>query len=148
MFIKRTEALQALIDEVVFLFHRMRRFAENTYGDGEQSAARRGILRELAHAGPRTVPQMVEHRGVSRQHIQVVVNSLLEDGLVEAIKNPIHKRSSRIQLTSKGEAKVREIEHIDNQTLRSFSARFSKEELEQTTHTLNQLRTLFETNDS
>jgi DNA-binding MarR family transcriptional regulator len=43
---------------------------------------------------------------VSRQHIQVVVNGLLEDGLVELRPNPDHIRSHLVALTAEGEERI------------------------------------------
>ncbi|MFN7919466.1 MAG: MarR family transcriptional regulator [Bryobacteraceae bacterium] len=102
----RVDAFLRLSDECVALFHTLRAAAEQVHGQGELSAARRGILRSLANSGPQTVPQMARARQVSRQHIQIVVNGLLEDGLVRPVSNPAHKRSSLIQLTTPGRKKV------------------------------------------
>ena len=49
-----------------------------------------------------SVPEIAEQYKVSRQHIQVTVNSLLEIGLVATKENPRHKRSPLIMLNAKG----------------------------------------------
>ena len=58
--------------------------------------------RILLGPGPSTVPALARARPVSRQHIQVLVNRLLELGLVETRKNPAHERSSLVALTRAG----------------------------------------------
>lgn len=100
----RADAFLRLSDECVALFHCMRAAAEAVHGQGESSAARRGILRSLAQEGPLTVPRMARARKVTRQHIQNTVNGLLKDGLVEAVENPEHRKSSLIALTARGRA--------------------------------------------
>ncbi len=60
----------------------------------------------LQRHGPLSVPQMARARPVSRQHIQVLVNSLADDGLVEAVTNPAHRRSPLFQLTPEGDELV------------------------------------------
>jgi len=49
-----------------------------------------------------SVPEVAEQYKVSRQHIQVTVNSLLEMRLVATKENPRHKRSPLIMLNAKG----------------------------------------------
>jgi DNA-binding MarR family transcriptional regulator len=83
--------------------------AERVHGEGERSAARRGVLLSLHAGGPQTVPQIANSRPVSRQHVQVVVNGLLEDHLVERVQNPAHRRSHLIRLTDAGRASVRQL---------------------------------------
>ena len=103
---KTTEAQVAafaeLVDETRLLFHRLRQVAEQVHGGGETTAARRGVLQSLRRDGPLTVPQMARQRPVSRQHVQVLVNALLDDGHVELIENPAHKRSKLVRLTLAG----------------------------------------------
>lgn len=99
-------ALEAVINETRLLFHRLRAAAEQVHAQGEISAGLRGVLRDLERLGPQTVPQMARRRPVSRQHIQVLVNRLVEDGHVELIPNPAHKRSHLVRLTARGESLV------------------------------------------
>lgn len=63
-----------------------------------------GLMRTLGTEGPRTVPQIARSRPVARQHIQRMVNELAEQGLVELIDNPAHRRSKLVRLTAKGQA--------------------------------------------
>src|SRR5436190_234471 len=95
-----SSSLGALIDETVALFHRLRAAAAAIHGEGELSAARRGVLRSLARAGAQTVPQIAAARPVSRQHIQTVVDALVADRLVETTDNPAHRRSVLVRLTA------------------------------------------------
>jgi DNA-binding MarR family transcriptional regulator len=109
------EAFNTLVEETAALFHRLRAIAEILHEQGEMSGGRRSVLLGLERLGPQTVPQMARARPVSRQHIQILVNGLLEDEYVELIPNPAHKRSGLVQLTAKGrefivEMRKRELE--------------------------------------
>jgi DNA-binding MarR family transcriptional regulator len=98
-----TTAFEALTREVRLTFHELRAAAETLHDDPDGlSSAHRGVLESLSGAGPRTVPELARARPVSRQHIQVLVNRLLELGLVTATVNPAHERSSLIALTPSG----------------------------------------------
>lgn len=61
-----------------------------------------GVLKSLAEAGPATVPELARMRPVSRQHIQTIVNHLMDKGWVKVRPNPRHKRSGLVALTAKG----------------------------------------------
>jgi DNA-binding MarR family transcriptional regulator len=103
---RQAVALLALFDATAALFHRLRATAALVHGQGELTAARRGVLRGLQRLGPQTVPQMARRHPVSRQHIQLLVNALRDEGLVDTAENPAHRRSSLVRLTPKGRAAV------------------------------------------
>jgi DNA-binding MarR family transcriptional regulator len=103
---EQARALGRLIEENRALFHVMKAAAERIHQEGGRSAARRGVLMGLHRTGPQTVPQIARARPVSRQHIQVLVNGLIDDGLVEAVPNPAHQRSPLIRLTEDGRCRV------------------------------------------
>ena len=100
--------LVKVLDEAVALNFRLQRVAEELHRQGPASSARRGILRNLSDEGPQSVPQMARTRGVSRQHVQSLVNSLMEEGLVEIAPNPAHQKSGLVQLTDAGKQAVRD----------------------------------------
>ena len=64
-----------------------------------------GQLKTLS--GPQTVPAMERARLVTRQHIQTILNELLERKLVETQDNPAHKSSPLIMLSAEGAAWIR-----------------------------------------
>ncbi|MET8472593.1 MarR family transcriptional regulator [Streptomyces sp. NPDC006422] len=66
------------------------------------SSGSRAVLAMLHGRGPMTVPQMGRFQALSRQFVQRMVNEVAERGLVEAVPNPAHKRSSLIRLTDEG----------------------------------------------
>jgi DNA-binding MarR family transcriptional regulator len=66
----------------------------------------RAVLEFLQAQGPTPVPHIARSRGVSRQHIQTIVNELLDEGLVELRDNPAHRRSCLVALTAAGRATI------------------------------------------
>ena len=91
-------AFNQLINETVQFFHRLKIVADEVHHQGEMSGGLRGILRRLNKLGEQTVPQMARERSVSRQNVQMLVNQLAEDGYVEFVENPAHKRSPFVRL--------------------------------------------------
>jgi DNA-binding MarR family transcriptional regulator len=68
------------------------------------SVADRAVMEFLYPEQRLSVPEIAERYQVSRQHIQVTVNTLLDGGLVATRDNPRHKRSPLIVLSRKGRA--------------------------------------------
>src|SRR5260370_41403485 len=136
----RTAALLKLFDETTALFHRLRAVAAEVHGQGELSAGRRGILRLLDRLGPRTVPQLAREQAVSRQHIQMLVNGLLEDGLVATEPNPAHRRSPLLRLTPEGRRQLRVMLKRESDLLSNTRFGLNAPELAQAAATLGTLR--------
>ena len=139
-----SSSLEAIVDETVALFHRLRAAAEAIHGEGESSAARRGVLRGLARGGPQTVPQMASARPVSRQHIQTIVDALAADGLVETVANPAHKRSMLVRLTPAGRAAVREIAEREATFMRTLDLGLPAAEIDRAVRVMRALRSRLE----
>jgi DNA-binding MarR family transcriptional regulator len=74
------------------------------------TSSMRAVLSSLAAGGGRTVPDLARERGVSRQHIQAVINELRAAGLVAMAHNPSHRRSPRLALTDEGSRRLRIVE--------------------------------------
>ena len=83
-----------LIDEIRLAFHSLTNVSERLTGDLVETSGR-AVLEHLTHNGATTVPDIPRARGVSRQHIQTIVNSLSERDLVTTEPNPSHRRSHR-----------------------------------------------------
>lgn len=114
------EDMEHLMDETVRLFHALRAVALHLHREEGITATERGILRELAAKGPRTVPQMARERLVSRQNIQSVVRQLNEKGWTQVVSNPAHRRSGLIELTPAGWALVETIARREREVLSRF----------------------------
>lgn len=66
------------------------------------SAADRAVLEFLYPDLALSVPELAARYDVSRQHVQVTVNRLAEQGLVRTRPNPRHRRSHLVTLTRAG----------------------------------------------
>lgn len=105
--VNRTSAgqtIEELIVEIVATFfllraEGMRIGVVSSSGEGYWS-----VLRLLKVNGAQTVPQIARYRYLPRQSVQKLANEMLEDGVIELVNNPAHKRSKLLRLTPKGEA--------------------------------------------
>ncbi|MUL38885.1 MarR family winged helix-turn-helix transcriptional regulator [Gloeocapsopsis dulcis] len=103
------QAIEDLIVEIVATFfllraEGMRIGVVSPSGEGYWS-----VLRILKMNGAQTVPQIARYRYVPRQSIQKLANEMLEDGVIELVNNPAHKRSKLLRLTPKGDAVFQEL---------------------------------------
>jgi len=126
------------------LFHRLRAIAVEVHGQSEVSPGHRGVLLSLHRLGPQTVPQLARARPVSRQHIQVLVNGLIEHGLVETEDNPAHRRSPFVRLTAKGEGRVDAMRQRERNLLTRARLALTKQQIEGAADTLSTVRRFFE----
>lgn len=141
---RRADALEEVMDETRALFHRLRAVAEQVHAQGELSGGRRGILKDLARLGPQTVPQLARKRPVSRQHIQSLVNPLLDEGYLERVGNPAHRRSPLLKLTPRGESLVEEMDRRESRLLPDLELTVSERELRRAADALRAVREAFE----
>ncbi|MFO0565664.1 MAG: MarR family transcriptional regulator [Polyangiaceae bacterium] len=136
--------LRAIVDESIGLFHRLRWVAEQIYGEGGRSTARRGVLRGLARYGAQTVPELARARSLRRQSVQEVVDSLVADGLARRLDNPEHARSKRVQITAKGTQLVERMDRVDERVLATIEPGLSRTDLAVTARTIRIIRERFE----
>jgi DNA-binding MarR family transcriptional regulator len=140
----QSAALLRLFDEIPALFHRLRAVAGEVHGQSVSTAGSRGILRSLDRMGPQTVPQMARARTVSRQHIQVLVNGLLKDGLVAGEENPAHRKSPLVRLTAKGKHRLLASQKRESQLLAHAEFRLTAKEIDRAVEALRSLRELLD----
>jgi DNA-binding MarR family transcriptional regulator len=93
------------------------------------TAGMRAVMSSLAAAGGRTVPQLARERGVSRQHLQSVINELLDAGLVASERNPSHRRSPLLALSEEGRRRLKAIGEREAQYLARIAPAVSHLEL-------------------
>ena len=141
---RESKAIEAVFDEVRLLFHRLRKVADDLHESMEVTAAMRGVLEGLARSGPQTVPAMARARPVSRQHIQLVVNELLQRKLANAKHNPAHKSSPLIEITSAGGEILRRMKGREQMLLSKSRIQISEKNLECTAESLQIIREFFE----
>jgi len=140
----QAEALISVFEETRALFHRLKVVVEQIHKEGQMSGGLRGVMRSLLAEGPQTVPQMARTRPTSRQHIQVLVNRLLELGLVELVDNPAHKRSRLVSLTPEGRKRIEAMNRREAALLQKLQVDVSEKSLNSSARTLKKLREIFE----
>lgn len=84
------------------LFRAMGQMAEGYLQELGVTAADRAVMEFIHPDRELTVPEIAGRYNVSRQHVQVTVNRLLDLKLISAKGNPRHKRSPLIVLTRRG----------------------------------------------
>ncbi|MBI4083443.1 MAG: MarR family transcriptional regulator [Candidatus Lambdaproteobacteria bacterium] len=136
---KGASALYGVMVAVRRLFHRLGAAADALHADLGVTASQHAVLEALADDGAQTVPQIARRKGVTRQHIQVLVNSLLSAGLVQAIENPGHRRSVLIGLTAEGARRFGVMRERERGLLEELDAAFEVRRLTQATETLRRL---------
>lgn len=114
------------------------------HGGDFSTAGRRGVLRNLDRQGPQTVPRA---RSVSRQHIQVLVNGLLADGLVASEENPAHRKSPLVRLTARGKRGLLATKKREARLLSKLRIDLSATEIDRVTDALRSLRDLLESKE-
>lgn len=137
MAIPRPE-LEALLDEVRLLWNTLVRRGETLHRREPLTMGMRAVLEFLRRSGPASVPAIARARGVTRQHIQALVNPLVELGLVVAAPNPAHRRSPLMRLTAKGERCIDRMRRREAAVLGAVPV--ARSELARATETLRVLR--------
>ena len=102
-------AVAELMLEVAQCFFRIRALGQKAGLITSWGGGAFGFMRSLALLGPLTVPQIAEMRPTSRQRMQRLADELADEGLVKFVDNPKHRRSKLVRLTTKGEARYREL---------------------------------------
>ncbi len=94
--------MEDVLNEVRLLWHLLIQVGGQLHAGEPITLGMRGVLEHLMREGPATVPTLARARYVTRQHIQVLVNGLLDLKLVELVDNPAHRRSPLVALTREG----------------------------------------------
>ena len=118
------------------LFRAMAQLADSYLRAHGLSAADRAVLEFLYPDEALSVPEIAARYQVSRQHIQVTVNALREDGFLESLPNPRHKRSPLIALTPVGHELFRKIRAAEAGLLDELFAGIPADDVECTRRTL------------
>lgn len=103
------------------------------------SAADRAVMEFLYPDLALSVPEIAGRYSVSRQHVQVTVNSLIESGLLTTSENPRHKRSPLVRLTEHGRELFASVLERDRQAIDALFAKVSAKDANITRKTLQSL---------
>ena len=113
---------------------------ERLHADEQITIAMRAVLEFLVLHGPATVPQIARGRYVIRQHIQELVNALVERGLVEMADNPAHRRSKLTRLTPMGEETIERIRRREQRVYRKLDLGIRPTDIQRAERTLRSVR--------
>ena len=100
------ERVTSVVNEVRLLNNQLIDLVEELHRDSGITASQRAVLEFASRNGPATVPAIARSRGVTRQHIQVIVNELVSADLLEPQPNPAHQRSPNYALTDTGQRTI------------------------------------------
>ncbi len=137
---KKSEALDALFNEIRLSMHRLVQVTESLHADEPITLGMRAVLEFLLRNGEATVPHIARSRHVSRQHIQSLVNPLLDEGLVALRDNPAHRRSALVALTASGDRLIRRLRRKEGRAFARMGIDVSATRIEAATSTLSSLR--------
>ncbi len=121
------------------LFRAMAARADEHLEGSSLSVADRAVMEFLYPDERLTVPAIASRYQVSRQHVQVTVNRLLERQLLQSVANPRHKRSPLIALTPDGQDQFAAIRDGEAQLLDALFAGIDDRDLDITKRTLGTL---------
>jgi DNA-binding MarR family transcriptional regulator len=118
------------------LFRAMAQVADGCLRVHGLSAADRAVLEFLYPDTALSVPEIARRYQVSRQHVQVTVNRLVQEGFLETQANPRHKRSPLIALTRIGRDTFTKIRHVETKHVDAMFAGIPDDDVETTRRTL------------
>lgn len=102
------------------LFRAMSQEADRYLDQWNITAADRAVMEFLYPDLELTVPAIAAKYNVTRQHVQVTVNSLLEKSLLHSAQNPRHKRSQLLRLSRQGQDCFTEIRKNESRILKNL----------------------------
>jgi len=121
------------------LFRSLAQKANENLGQYKLTVADRAVMEFLYPHEQLSVPEIASRYRVSRQHVQVTVNSLRKKGLLESRPNPRHKRSSLMKLSDKGGELFAAILTKDKETVDKLFSEIPAEDRKTTRRTLETL---------
>lgn len=132
--------LEDLLDQVRLVWHVMVQAAERLHEREPITLGMRAVLEFLARNGPTAVPGIARSRHVTRQHIQGLVNDLLELRLVSLEDNPAHRRSALVRLTSEGQKAMDRMKRRERQFFDGLELKARPDDIRAAAATLSKVR--------
>lgn len=120
-------------------FRAMAAVADRYLAESGLCAAERAVMEFLYPDTALSVPAIARRHDVSRQHVQVTVNGLLDKGLVTRVENPRHRRSRLIRLSGPGRDTFIRIRRDEDRVLDEVFAGIGETDLDATRQTLSAL---------
>lgn len=98
-----------------------------------------GAIDMCPRSSPPNIPQIGATMGITRQGVLKQINLLVQEGLVEALPNPHHKRSPLYRLTEEGSRILQQLHTQWEAHLASILSDLGTEDLETTQRVLTTL---------
>jgi DNA-binding MarR family transcriptional regulator len=109
------------------------------------SSARWQVLGVVEH-GPTPVANVARTMGLTRQSVQQTADSLAEEGLIEYIDNPHHRRAKLMTLTPKGRQALDYVQHRHTDWANQIAENQALDDLRTAIRVLGQIRESLEQN--
>jgi DNA-binding MarR family transcriptional regulator len=136
-----TNEMETLLNEARLIYQKMIEVGDRIHADEKISMGMRAVLEFLLKNGPARVPEIARSRSVSRQHVQMLANELLNRNLVEPMANPSHKRSPLLTLTGEGVSLIERMRRREFRLYEQTVAGVSTAEMMSAASTLKKIRT-------
>lgn len=136
----KSTSIDRLMRQVRACFHDMKAIADALHADLGVNASTRALIEYLDEEGAETVANIARAKNVSRQHIQQLVDPLVDGGLVRLIENPAHKRSPLVKLTGTGRSVRQEMRLREVRLVETVGSGLAAEELDRAGAVLAEFR--------
>jgi len=134
----RDELLE-LVEQLLGAFFELRLAGQRLGLVNQTGGGTWGVLRAAA-SDPIGMAELARRRGVSRQYIQKIASSLVEQGYLTLVPNPGDRRSPLMTATRSGKAALAAMDRHLDQALAPLRPQFSARELASATRTIAKLR--------
>jgi DNA-binding MarR family transcriptional regulator len=136
-------ALDQVFAETVALFQRLRAVAPLMHSHEDLGQDECTVLQGLDRDGPRTVTNIGEDCGISRNQAQKLVKALEKKDLLAMVDNPENKRSKLAELTDAGREVVRMLDQREVELLTSLPLQATAADLQAAATALAAVRQAF-----
>lgn len=109
--------LAPFVGRIPRLYSLLKAMRDGMHADVGVSSGMRSVMTSLSVDAGRTVPELAREQGVSRQHIQSVINELVLAGLATPLRHPSHRRSALFVLSDEGKRRLRVIAERESDQL-------------------------------
>ena len=127
---ENSQELYEMIVQVRICFNRLKALSELILEDLDINPSMRAVLEALNMHDRQTVPEIAQQKDVSRQHIQMIMNALVEGVYVNQLDNPAHKRSPQFELTPKGRDTFANVQMREAATLTKLTKKMNLKNLQ------------------
>jgi DNA-binding MarR family transcriptional regulator len=135
--VRRTgDAAYQVLRQVRPLYQASGRAVEHALRGTDVTVPLRAVLELVLDRGAMTVPQLAREFGVTRQSVQVLVDTGAARGLVEFADNPQHRRSRLVTATEHGRRTFTEVHRRELVNLDRVTADLDAADLARCAHVL------------